>query len=132
MDKLTRVSHEYKLSLWTDRIKECRASGLTVSKWCEQNNIGAKTYYYWMRKIKREVFENLSEGITQNSLVPTDSKPPVFSKLELNTVDPLRSEVAVTIRLNDISIDVCSGATEMVIRNAILAIQSIYPENTRC
>ena len=132
MDKLTRVSHEYRISLWTDRIKECRQSGLTVIKWCEQNNIGIKTYYYWMRKIKREVFENLSEGITQNPLVLEDSKLPVFSKLQLNTVEPLRSEVAVTIHLNDIFIDIRSSATEMVIRNTILAIQSIDSENTRC
>ncbi|WP_027400093.1 IS66 family insertion sequence element accessory protein TnpA, partial [Anaerovorax odorimutans] len=77
MDKLTRVSHEYKVSLWAGRIKECRQSGITVAKWCDQNNIGIKTYYYWMRKLKREVFENLSDELAHSPLVPVDSKPPV-------------------------------------------------------
>ena len=46
MDKLTTVSHEYMLSLWAARIKECRASGITVAAWCKQNNFGIKNYYY--------------------------------------------------------------------------------------
>lgn len=60
MDKLTTVLHDYNLALWTNRIRECRASGLTVSRWCDQNNIGTKNYYYWMRKIKWEAFDALS------------------------------------------------------------------------
>ena len=125
MDKLTRASHEYNLSLWTGRIKECRRSGLTVVKWCAQNNIGIKTYYYWFRKIKREAFENLSEGSEQNTLTLADSNLSVFSKIDLAADKPLPSGASVTIRLNDISIELQDGATESVIRNALLAIRSI-------
>ena len=39
MDKLTTVSHEYMLSLWTARIKECRASGITVARTIRRNLI---------------------------------------------------------------------------------------------
>ena len=125
MDKLTRASHEYNLSLWTGRINECRQSGITVVKWCEQNNIGIKNYYYWMRKIKREVFENLSEGFEQNTLALTDSNLPVFSKIDLAASQPLESCASVTIRFNDISIELQDGATESVIRNALLAIRNL-------
>lgn len=125
MDQLTKVSHEYRLALWTDRIKECRASGLTVAKWCEQKNIGIKNYYYWMRKIKREVFENFPEKPKQNPLALATPGHPVFSKLEFNSNKSLNAEIAITIHLNDISIDIRSGATEIIIRNTLLALQSI-------
>ncbi|SHI48718.1 hypothetical protein SAMN05444401_0793 [Clostridium amylolyticum] len=46
MDKLTTETHGYHLALWTNRIKEFRASVLTLSRWCEQNNIGVKNYYF--------------------------------------------------------------------------------------
>jgi hypothetical protein len=57
MDKVTETSQNQKLGLWINRIKECRASDLTVQQWCDQQNIGMKTYYYWMRKIKRQLVD---------------------------------------------------------------------------
>lgn len=56
MDSLTLTTHERNLELWLSRIRDCRASGQTVSCWCEH-----KSYYYWMRKIKCEAFDALPE-----------------------------------------------------------------------
>jgi hypothetical protein len=124
MDKLTTATHDYNLALWSNRIKECRASGLTVNKWCEQNNIGSKNYYYWMRKIKREAFETLP--IEQKEIPCTmNSTVPVFSKISLSTNNRTTSTAAVTIHLDGVTIDIQDGASEMVIRNTILAIRSL-------
>jgi len=127
MDKLTTTSHNYNLALWTNRIRECRASGLTVSRWCEQNNIGPKNYYYWMRKIKREAFDALPAEQKENILSATDIATPVFSKINLSADNKTSSAVgyAITIQLNGIAIDVQDGASETVIRNTLLAIRSL-------
>lgn len=125
MDKLTTVSHDYYLVLWTNRIKECRASGLTVKRWCEQNNIGIKNYYYWMRKIKREAFDKLPAKIKENTSSHVDSTVPVFSKVSLSADNRTMSAATVTIQLNGISIDVQDDASETVIRNTLLAIRSL-------
>lgn len=51
MDRLTVATHDQKISLWNNRIRECKASNQTVSEWwCEDNDVGIETYYYWMRK----------------------------------------------------------------------------------
>ncbi|HEX3029732.1 MAG TPA: hypothetical protein VHT34_10615 [Clostridia bacterium] len=121
MDKLTTTSHDYMLNLWTTRIKECRKSGMTVVAWCEQNNIGVKTYYYWMRKIKREVFESLSSD-TQTI---TGSNALVFSKINPPVNDQTESHGTVTIHLNGITVDVQDGASEMIIQNTLRAIRSL-------
>ena len=42
MDKLTTASHNAKILLWTERIKECRSSGLMVKEWCRQNGFSDK------------------------------------------------------------------------------------------
>lgn len=81
MDKLITVTHDYNLKLWINRIKECHPSGLTVSKWCEQNNIGIKNYYYWMRKSKREVFDALPKGLKKKAASAVNLAVPVFSKV---------------------------------------------------
>lgn len=121
MDKLTTASHEFRLSLWTARIKECRASGMTVSAWCEQKNIGIKNYYYWMRKIKREAFEELS---SQSISAVTVSNLPVFSKINLSTNES-KSRSSVTVHINDFAIDIQDGTSETTILNTLRAIRSI-------
>ena len=46
MDKSTST---LRFQVWTERVRECHTSGMTVKAWCEQNNINQKTYYYWQR-----------------------------------------------------------------------------------
>lgn len=125
MDKLTIASHDYKLNLWTARITECRNSGMTVIAWCNQNNVSIKSYYYWMRKIKREVFESLPADIQQKAPIITEPDPIVFSKINM----PLNNEPAlqgvITIRLNGITIDVQDEASEMIIQNTLRAIRNL-------
>lgn len=125
MDKLTTATHDYNLALWTDRIRECRASGLTVSRWCEQNNIGIKNYYYWMRKIKREVFDALPAERKEYVTSTVESAVPVFSKIDLVSDNRINLATSVTIKLNGIEIDVHDGASEELIRNTLLAIRSL-------
>ena len=63
MDQLTVAVHDQRIALWISRIQECRASGLTVDTWCKQNGLTSKNYYYWMRKIKSEAFDALSDDM---------------------------------------------------------------------
>ncbi len=125
MDKLTTTTHDYKINFWTDRIKECRTSGMTVADWCEQNNIGVKNYYYWMRKIKREAFESLPSNCIEKVPVVTNSNMPVFSKINLPVRINPESHTAVSIRMNGIVIDIQDGASEMTIQNTLRAIRSL-------
>ena len=124
MDQLTTVSHEYMLSLWTTRIKECKSSGMTVVAWCKINNIGIKNYYYWMRKIKREAFEEFSLGHNDNNSSVTASNSPVFSKINLLTNQPKICS-AVTVHLNGFTIGIQDGASESTILNTLRAIRSL-------
>jgi hypothetical protein len=125
MDKLTTATHDYNMSLWINRIKECRASGLTVNRWCEQNNIGLKNYYYWMRKIKREAFDALPAERKEYATSTADSAVPVFTKIDLVADNRINSAAGVIIKLNGIEIVVQDGASETVIRNTLLAIRSL-------
>lgn len=125
MDKLTTASHDYMLNLWTSRIQECRKSGMTVIAWCEQNNIRIKSYYYWMRKIKREVFESLSSDNQGKVPAIAHSNTPVFSKINLSAINESESQGIVTIRLNGIAVDVQDGASEELIHNTLRAIRNL-------
>jgi hypothetical protein len=50
---MKKISHEMNLQKWTQIVEECRNSGKTAVKWCAENDINIKTYYYWQHSIDR-------------------------------------------------------------------------------
>ena len=51
----TKRNNPEMIALWTQRIAECKNSGISSQEWCEQNGIHIKTYYYWHNKIHKMV-----------------------------------------------------------------------------
>jgi hypothetical protein len=50
-----------KLALWKQRLQRHRASGLTVSSFCQQENVSPANFYYWSRRT-REAESNSGSG----------------------------------------------------------------------
>ena len=59
MDKIT---HEVRLAQWTEIVKECqkRPENMSIRDWVKQNDIPEKTYYYWQRRVRNEVFNKVA------------------------------------------------------------------------
>lgn len=62
---VNEVSKHVRKQEWIERIQQCRSSGLSVRKWCERNAIPTPTYYYWLKRIRNEICDT----ITQNESV---------------------------------------------------------------
>lgn len=122
MDQLTVTEHNSRLNLWIQRFKEYRKSGMTVDAWCKSNEINEKTYYYWLRKIKKEAFEALPQKC---KLFPSPFvERKAFSKV--HTLEPTYAEnVATTVDIAGIRIDVHNGADNVTLQN-IFRIVSAY------
>ena len=62
MDKIT---HEVWLASWKAIVEQCnnRPQGTTVKQWLADNDINKKTYYYWLRRIRREVYSQHNSGL---------------------------------------------------------------------
>ena len=114
---MKKISHEMNLQKWTQIVEECRNSGKTAVKWCAENDINIKTYYYWQRKVLNVVCNELV--VANNSI----EKAPNFAEVIL----PGRrtSEVAITISLNNISLQIHNGADESVIAQTLRILKSI-------
>ena len=49
---ITAVKQEVRMRDWAEQIEAQQTSGMTVQKWCEENGINPKTYYYHLRKLR--------------------------------------------------------------------------------
>ena len=82
------VTHAYRLRHWAEKIGQCRNSGMTVTAWCENQNINIKSYYYWQRKVREAASAELMKVQncnTENGLVPngwTQVSGPALSTCE--------------------------------------------------
>lgn len=58
MDKTT---HEVRLEQWKEIVHRCQArpEGQTAKSWLADNGISDKQYYYWLRQIRREAYEEI-------------------------------------------------------------------------
>lgn len=65
-----KATQEYRLAQWLPIIKECKASGMTVKSWCQQNNVNEKQFYYWQGKIRKIASKSLPVTTQQSQFVP--------------------------------------------------------------
>ncbi len=62
MEKLTTaiktVKEDIRLKEWSEQVAAQQASGISVQKWCDENGINLKTYYYRLRKVRENCIES--------------------------------------------------------------------------
>ena len=63
MDKVLAARNECREQQWALVIKECADSGLTNKEYCRQHGISEKSYYYWLRKLRKQVCEQAAPQI---------------------------------------------------------------------
>ncbi len=107
---LQKFNSNQNLLKWSQRISECRSSGMRVRDWCQANGIPLSTYYSQQRK----VFEAAKS--TDESKQKTQ-----FAEIHM----PQRSSFpAATIRIGDAEADIYPGADEETIRTICRVLKS--------
>ena len=102
MDKIALVKKQVIEAEWADKISQCRESGLTVSEWCRQNSINPKTYYYHLRKIRKEICEQIPVPVMT---VPEESH-------------------SVKVNISDMIAEIPEGISEQMMTSLIRAMRN--------
>ena len=100
---LQTVTKKNHLTIWSERVRACRSSGLTVKDWCAENEIIPNTYYRWQKK----VFDAACQEQSQFYEVP---------------LSVTKSAAVASIEINGVTVKVYHGADEETIRSVLQAI----------
>ena len=103
---LQKLNADQRLAVWTQRISDCRSSGISVKCWCQENAVSEKTYYYWQRRIFR-----MAHG----------QQTPEFA--ELHNIHPV-SPAVVSLSISGVSVQVHAGADEQTLSALFRALSS--------
>lgn len=109
-----QVTHEVRLQQWANVLRERKSSGSSVRRWCRENDINEKTYYYWQRKLRESVCENLGTT-SEQPLVPA-----AFAQVRLPT--QAREAGRLILRLNDAEVEIFGDMPASAIEAVIHAL----------
>ncbi|OLR62162.1 hypothetical protein BHF69_05380 [Anaerostipes sp. 992a] len=119
---------------WIQIIQECRTSGLTDKKWCEEHHIAPSNLYYHIRRLTEkacgaEIPENprVSSRETHEVVPLRVSEEAPFDDLipeqPQTSVSP--SEAAIRLNIHDISMEIFNHAEKDTILNTLDALRMI-------
>lgn len=116
------ATQKYRLNQWIEIIKECRSSGQTVSRWCNDHSISTDSYYYWLRKVRAAACESLPNISTENSsFVPVNI--PVHT-VETDSMD-CKISPSILLRFGSITLELHNNASVTLIENTLRALQNV-------
>ena len=108
MSDLTIRSAQAQRNLleWSQRVAECRSSGLSVTRWCAEHDIKPKTYFNWQKK----VFAVMIEQQRQQLEAPEEPEQ-IFAELPA----AVQNNLIASVRIGEASLEVYSGANADVV-----------------
>ena len=115
---IQRAGRQQKLLAWSQRVADCRSSGLSVNRWCAEHDIRPKTYYNWQKKVFAAMIEQ------QKMLVEAPETQPHFAELPAPASEPApapaaepgqKNSLIASIRVGNASLDVYDGADAEVV-----------------
>ncbi len=124
MDKTT---HQVRSANWKSLIEQCQArpEGQTAKQWLADNNVSEKQYYYWLRKMRKEAYEDMHTSLPATVITP-DKAPslPAVSYASFSTKDLLDNDVspAVVIRTEKSTIEISSAVSEKLMVKLVKAV----------
>ena len=120
MDEMTiqRAGRQQNLLAWSQRVADCRSSGLSVNRWCAEHDIKPKTYYNWQKKVFAamieqqktlvEMTETQSRFVELSAPAPEPAPPPAAEPGQKNSL-------IASIRVGNASLDIYAGADAEVV-----------------
>ena len=115
---IQRAGRQQNLLAWSQRVADCRSSGLSVNRWCAEHNIKPKTYYNWQKKVFAamieqqktlvEMTETQSRFVELSAPAPEPAPPPAAEPGQKNSL-------IASIRVGNASLDIYAGADAEVV-----------------
>ena len=119
---MDQSTHDVRRANWLNIVNQCkeRPADVSAKQWLADNGIKEKAYYYWLRKFRKEAYDQMQ--------VPAVVAPEEISFAELpipmdNPPKPmpctLHSDPVAVIRCGSISIEISNDISEVILNRLL-------------
>ena len=116
-----KITGEYRLSQWIDIIQKRQESGQTINDFCQATGINRNAYYYWLRKIRKETYSELSKPKTSS----TDVVPNGWMQLTGAMAIPQQINSTLVIEISGCNITVNADTDPDLLKKVCLMLRSL-------
>ena len=113
------LGQRQRLLEWSQRVAECRQSGMSVKRWCDENGVSTKTYYNWQKKVFKAMVEH------QEHQLGDEGEAGCFVELPApRQIQRTPGDLAASIQIGQASVNIYSGADPELAQALILALKT--------
>ena len=106
------AKHEARVAEWTERVRECRSSGLSVKAWCAGQGIKTATYYRWEHEVLTRADSGTNHEMPEGRPVFAELPEEVMHKEEAGG----KGRVVAELETGKGVVRIYEGADEEVVR----------------
>jgi hypothetical protein len=106
------TTKEQRRQEWTARIADYKASGLTMSAWCDAHHVTKEQLKYWLRKLK---------------VVPSEAVTAPTHWVPLTVADPIQftnHASSLVVYIGPAHIEIRSGFDPRLLREVVQALEA--------
>ena len=121
---MDQITHRVRAEEWKTIIEQCQArpEGQTAKQWLADNGISDKTYYYWLRKLRRQAYDELAQTKEVSAVVPDKTTPVALAEIPAEVIMEPERYTAVTIRLKRSTIEISNAVSDSLIVDLVKAV----------
>ena len=114
---MDQITTDVRTADWVSIIKQCqnRPEGQTAKQWLEENGISSKKYYYWLRKIRNQVYNETIGSLpveNENNRILS----PRLAYVELPPEEPKAAVPRISIRTKKATIEISGVSDELAVK----------------
>lgn len=115
---MDQSTHDVRRANWLNIVNLCqeRPANVSVRQWLADNGIKEKAYYYWLRKFRKEAYDQMQvPAVAQSTEVSfAEVSIPVAAPPESTPCTLFSSPVAV-IKHGDVSIEISNDISDAIL-----------------
>ena len=114
---MDQSTHDVRRTNWLNIVTQCqnRPAGMSVKKWLAENDIKEKAYYYWLRKFRKESYNQMqlpaTATTTEVAFAEVTMPVPIVGPDSKSVNVPDISPTAV-IKCNGLTIELSNNISE--------------------
>ena len=113
------MGQQQRLLEWSQRVADCRQSGMSVKRWCDENGVSPKTYYTWQKKVFSVMVEQ------QKLQLEAEGREGCFVELPApQAIQQTPSDLVARVQVGQASINIYSGADPELAQALVQALKS--------
>ena len=111
---MDQITTDVRMAEWISVIQQCqnRPDGQTAKQWLEENGVSSKKYYYWLRKVRKQFYNDTVESLPDRHSVATTG----LAYVELPTDEHVSNAATITLRTRKATLEIAGASDELAVR----------------